>query len=88
MEQRETNVRGCSRPRIEPPPTMLFYYYSSGPPLCDFVHDFWLYDGYTGDHSRKRILPSGTFELVINLQDDALRIYDPAQIDQYRRLPI
>jgi len=32
--------------------------------------------------------PSGTFELVINLRDDALRIYNPAQIDQYRRLPI
>src|SRR5690349_9821974 len=29
-------------------------------------------------HARERIVPSGTMELVINLDEDELRIYDPA----------
>jgi AraC-like DNA-binding protein len=29
-------------------------------------------------HSQERIVPSGTLELVVNLNEDALRIYDPS----------
>jgi AraC-like DNA-binding protein len=47
------------------------------PALSEFVEDFWLYDGYTSAHERERILPSGTFELVLNLRENELRIYDP-----------
>src|SRR5262249_57961740 len=54
-------------------------------PLLDFVEDFWLYDGYTQPHFKERILPSGTFELVINLRDDELRIYDAAQPERCNR---
>ena len=32
-------------------------------------------------HSRERILPSGTVELVVNLCDDEIRIYAPSQAD-------
>lgn len=32
----------------------------------------------TPPHPRERILPSGTIELVINLCDDEIRIYDPS----------
>ena len=31
------------------------------------------------DISKERILPSGTVQLVINLRDDELRIYDRAR---------
>ena len=55
---------------------VLFRSYSPAPPLSDFIEDFWLYEGYTPRHLRERILPSGTVELVINLRDDELRIYD------------
>src|SRR5262249_32741234 len=55
---------------------MLYGYYALGSPLAEFVEDFWLYDDYRPRHLRERILPSGTVELVINLRDDELRIYD------------
>lgn len=37
-------------------------------------------------HTRELILPSGTVELVFNLHDDEIRIYDPTRLDQCRRL--
>jgi AraC-like DNA-binding protein len=55
---------------------MLFRSYVPAPPVADFVEDFWLYDDYRPRHLREHILPSGTTELVINLRDDELRIYD------------
>jgi AraC-like DNA-binding protein len=54
-------------------------------PLRAFVHDLWLYDGYTPRHARERILPSGTLELVINLRENELRIYDAARPETCRR---
>jgi AraC-like DNA-binding protein len=63
---------------------MLFRSYTPCAPLREFIEDFRLYDNYSGEHLRERILPSGTFELVFNLRDDELRIYGPAQGDQYR----
>ena len=65
---------------------MLFRSSLPSPPLRDFVFDFWLYDGYTGPHGRERILPSGTIELVINLREDELRIYDAERPARCRRL--
>src|SRR5687768_187818 len=44
--------------------------------LSDLVENFWLYEGYEGEHANERILPTGTIELVINLREDELRIYD------------
>lgn len=35
----------------------------------------------------QRILPSGTIELVFNLLDDEIRIYDSVQLDRCRRFP-
>jgi AraC-like DNA-binding protein len=55
---------------------MLPRFYTPAPPLSLFVEDFWLYDNYEPRHARERILPSGTVELVINLIDDELRVYD------------
>jgi AraC-like DNA-binding protein len=64
---------------------MLFRSYKPGAPLCEFVEDFWLYQGYAGEHARERILPSGTVEVVVNLNEDELRIYGPHQQDACRR---
>jgi AraC-like DNA-binding protein len=66
---------------------MLYLTYTPAWPLLDFVEDFWLYDGYTQPHLMERILPSGTIELVINLRDDELRIYDAAHPNLYKRFP-
>jgi AraC-like DNA-binding protein len=64
---------------------MLFRSYIPRTPLCEFVDDFWLYEDYEGEHLHERILPSGTFEMVFNLQEDELRIYGPSNQKEYRR---
>jgi AraC-like DNA-binding protein len=64
---------------------MLFRSYVPRAPLCEFVSDFWLYENYEGEHQRELILPSGTFEIVFNLQEDELRIYSPAGPRHCRR---
>lgn len=53
--------------------------------LSEFIEDFWHYEGYVGPRPRELILPSGTFELVLNLRADELRIYDPRCLEQFRR---
>jgi len=55
---------------------MLHRSYVPAPRLFDFVEDFWLCDDYKPRRLRKRILPSGATELVINVRDEELRIYD------------
>jgi AraC-like DNA-binding protein len=55
---------------------MLYRSYTPASPLTHFIEDFWLYDDYEPRHLKERILPSGTVELVINLRDNELRIYD------------
>jgi hypothetical protein len=55
---------------------MLHRSYVPAAPVADFVEDFWFYDDYRPRHLKERILPSGTVELVINLRDDELRVYD------------
>jgi AraC-like DNA-binding protein len=64
---------------------MLFRIYRPAAPLNPFIEDFWSYDDYVSPHSGERILPSGTFELVFNLRDDDLRIYDATNAGRFRR---
>ncbi|WP_394834934.1 helix-turn-helix domain-containing protein [Pendulispora rubella] len=54
---------------------MLYLSHVPSPPLCEFVANLWLLSD-APPHQRERIVPSGTLELVINLQDDEIRIYD------------
>lgn len=64
---------------------MFYRSYAPAPPLSDFIGRFWSCSD-APSHRRERILPSGTFELVVNLREDEIRIYDPAQPDRVRRL--
>lgn len=64
---------------------MIFDSYVPRAPLSSFVADFWLYQNYAGSHERELIVPSGTFEMVFNLEENELRIYDPADPRQCRR---
>jgi AraC-like DNA-binding protein len=66
---------------------MFLRVYQPESPLRDFIENFWLYEDYVPQQPHDRILPSGTFEMVFNLREDELRIYDPAQPDSYRRYP-
>ena len=53
--------------------------------LAGFVDNLWLYEGYEAEHSNERILPTGTIELVINLREDQLRIYDAEEPNRCSR---
>jgi AraC-like DNA-binding protein len=50
--------------------------YRPGPPLARHVAYMWALRDVPV-HSQERIVPSGTLELVVNLHEDALRIYHP-----------
>ena len=47
------------------------------PPLSAFVNLIWAYEGYEQPHELERVLPDAGMELVINLAEDASRLYDP-----------
>jgi AraC-like DNA-binding protein len=64
---------------------MLHRSYIPALPLGDFVDNFWFFDDYVPPFLKECILPSGTIEMVINLRDDELRIYDPLQPERFRR---
>ena len=55
---------------------MLTLTYIPRPPLSEFIHFLWLYDGYSQPHAKERILPTGEMQLVINLVEDQSRFYD------------
>jgi AraC-like DNA-binding protein len=55
---------------------MAFRTYIPQPPLSEFVELFWLSEGAPLTHSKERLLPTGTMELVINLRKDPLRVYE------------
>jgi AraC-like DNA-binding protein len=65
---------------------MRYSSHQPAPPLGAFIQNFW-HCADAPSHPRERILPSGTIELVINLRDDEVRIYDPEQPECYRRFP-
>ena len=64
---------------------MFYRSYTPAPPLGDFVDRFWLCSD-APPHRRERILPSGTIELVVNLLEDEIRIYDPSHPDRCTRM--
>jgi AraC-like DNA-binding protein len=64
---------------------MLFRSYVPHGPLSEVIEDFWLYEDYDGEHPHETILPTGTFEIVFNLREDELRIYDVSDPGTCRR---
>jgi AraC-like DNA-binding protein len=53
-------------------------------PLSAFVANLWSLSD-TPSHTKERIVPSGTLELVINLDRDEFRIYDSLETSRFRR---
>jgi len=56
-------------------------------PLCEFVELCWYADGYVAPHALERRLPTGSMQLVINLADDALRVYDQRNPKTFQTYP-
>lgn len=55
---------------------MLYRTHIPRPPLSDFVELFWLYEGYDPPQVMERVIPTGTMQLIFNLREDELRVYD------------
>jgi len=53
-------------------------------PLREFIDYLWLLQDSEAPR-RERILPSGTIELVVNLDEAEIRIQNPESPDRYRR---
>src|SRR5262245_33226497 len=53
------------------------------PPLAEFIERFWYSSGAPA-HQKVRIVPNGTMELVFNLDEDELGIYDTEQPESYK----
>jgi AraC-like DNA-binding protein len=62
---------------------MVYRSYIPAAPLSCFVERFW-YSSDAPAEARGRVLPSGTMELVINLREDQIRIFDPSVEDEAR----
>jgi hypothetical protein len=72
----------CTRSLVDS--AMVYRSYTPGPPLSDFIDYFWLLSD-APPHSRERVLPSGTIELVVNLRDDEFQIFHPKTPDRGTR---
>jgi AraC-like DNA-binding protein len=57
-------------------------------PLNLFVEHLWFYDEYTSSHTKEKLLPDGTMELIIDLREHPKHTYEPRtlQVDrEYRQ---
>src|SRR5260221_4159391 len=63
---------------------MRFCRHVPGPPLGLFVEFFWYYDSWNPDHARENCLPDGSFELIINLQEQPRKLFDREDGSRYR----
>lgn len=63
------------------------HYYVPLAPLSRFVELFWLADGRCPPHARERVLPTGAMQLIVNLAEDEIRVYEPGEPHRVRRFP-
>lgn len=64
---------------------MLYLSHAPHPALAEHVEGLWTLSDRPA-HERESILPSGTVELVVNLAEDEVRIYDRGDPERCRRL--
>ena len=55
-----------------------------GPPLGSFVEFFWYYDSWYPDHAMEKCLPDGSFELIINLQEQPRKLFEREDSSRHR----
>lgn len=55
---------------------MLFHARAAAPPLRDLVEIVWFAESNAMPHPKERLLPTGTMELIVNLLDDVVYVYD------------
>jgi hypothetical protein len=63
---------------------MVLHTYSPEAPLSHFVEMFWFFEGYKPPHSKELSLPDGSVELVINLNEDKISMFERLSCDNYQ----
>ena len=64
---------------------MVYRTYIPRRPLSDFVDLFWSYEGYDPPNAKERVVPTGTMQLIVNLREDELRVYDRQDHHRFQR---
>jgi AraC-like DNA-binding protein len=57
-------------------PAMPLAQYKPRPPLDAFIETLWLWEGCLRPPGRERILPDGSMQIIVNLIDDRIPLYD------------
>jgi hypothetical protein len=64
--------------------TMISRIYRPVTPLSQFIEFFWFHKDLVSTHRMERVLPDGTFELVINLDPIPRKLFDRDDLRRYR----
>ena len=62
---------------------MSIYRHIPRPPLGQHIEWLWYYSNFQPDHDREHVLPDGTFDLIINLEDRPRKLFDRACAGQF-----
>ena len=62
---------------------MSIYRHIPSPPLNQYVDFYWYYVDFSPDHDREHVLPDGTFELIVNLQEIPRKLFHDADSTGY-----
>ena len=68
---------------------MSIYRHIPASPLNQYVDFCWYYVDLSPDHDREHVLPDGTFELIVNLQEIPRKLFhgaDSATYDAFERV--
>jgi AraC-like DNA-binding protein len=63
---------------------MSVYQHLPAQPLRQHVEWLWFYDDFFPDHDREHVLPDGTFELMINLEDRPRKLFERQDLSRHR----
>jgi AraC-like DNA-binding protein len=63
---------------------MIYHTHAPAPLLSEFVDWFWYFEGLDVPHRRERVLPDGSMELVINLEDSRRKLFDREQPHRFQ----
>jgi AraC-like DNA-binding protein len=59
------------------------YTHAPGPPLGHYIERLWYYVDLQVDHEREHVLPNGSFELIINLEDRPRKLFDRNNLEKH-----
>lgn len=63
---------------------MIYLSHIPAPPLSDFIHAFWMTEGWVLPHAFERVMPDGDMGIVFNLYEDRTRDYDPRDLRKFQ----